>query len=154
MVPSKCLARVCVCVPYLCIVVSCNKDLMQKYHPCSWMDGVWLCCHQEVKQAMGCKVLDNKNGENESKFRLKQTTKKPQKKKNNWCLHRFYMEFSPKGIKETPSSHPNKGKHGGPLEWHLLTTVVLMIQPPTYFRRSLVGFYLQSLPSHRAPLRA
>ncbi|TKS72151.1 Tyrosine-protein kinase BTK [Collichthys lucidus] len=34
---------------------------MQKYHPCSWMDGMWLCCQQEVKQAMGCKVLDNKN---------------------------------------------------------------------------------------------
>nr|XP_046262395.1 tyrosine-protein kinase BTK isoform X2 [Scatophagus argus] len=43
-------------------MVRFNKDLMQKYHPCSWMDGVWLCCHQEVKQAMGCKVLDSKNG--------------------------------------------------------------------------------------------
>ena len=49
---------------YLCAVVRYNKDLLQKYHPCSWMDGVWLCCHQEVKQAMGCKVLDGKNGEN------------------------------------------------------------------------------------------
>lgn len=55
--------KACVCA-YLCAVVRCNKDLLQKYHPCSWMDGVWLCCHQEVKQAMGCKVLDNKNGEN------------------------------------------------------------------------------------------
>ncbi|XP_076595693.1 tyrosine-protein kinase BTK [Chaetodon auriga] len=43
-------------------MVRFNKDLMQKYHPCSWMDGVWLCCQQEVKQAMGCKVLDSKNG--------------------------------------------------------------------------------------------
>uniref|UniRef100_A0A3Q1H101 Tyrosine-protein kinase n=1 Tax=Anabas testudineus TaxID=64144 RepID=A0A3Q1H101_ANATE len=43
-------------------MVRFNKDLMQKYHPCFWVDGVWLCCHQEVKQAMGCKVLDNKNG--------------------------------------------------------------------------------------------
>uniref|UniRef100_A0A671XCC7 Tyrosine-protein kinase n=1 Tax=Sparus aurata TaxID=8175 RepID=A0A671XCC7_SPAAU len=43
-------------------MVSFNKDLLQKYHPCYWMDGVWLCCQQEVKQAMGCKVLDNKNG--------------------------------------------------------------------------------------------
>uniref|UniRef100_A0A3Q1H7R7 Tyrosine-protein kinase n=1 Tax=Anabas testudineus TaxID=64144 RepID=A0A3Q1H7R7_ANATE len=42
-------------------MVRFNKDLMQKYHPCFWVDGVWLCCHQEVKQAMGCKVLDNKN---------------------------------------------------------------------------------------------
>ncbi|XP_068182109.1 tyrosine-protein kinase BTK isoform X2 [Antennarius striatus] len=39
-------------------MVRFNKDLTQKYHPCSWMDGVWLCCQQEVKQAMGCKVLD------------------------------------------------------------------------------------------------
>uniref|UniRef100_A0A8C4ETD9 non-specific protein-tyrosine kinase n=1 Tax=Dicentrarchus labrax TaxID=13489 RepID=A0A8C4ETD9_DICLA len=44
-------------------MVRFNKDLMHKYHPCSWMDGVWLCCQQEVKQAMGCKVLDSKNGE-------------------------------------------------------------------------------------------
>lgn len=43
-------------------LVRFNKDLMQKYHPCFWVDGVWLCCQQEVKQAMGCKVLDNKNG--------------------------------------------------------------------------------------------
>uniref|UniRef100_A0A7N9AK61 Tyrosine-protein kinase n=1 Tax=Mastacembelus armatus TaxID=205130 RepID=A0A7N9AK61_9TELE len=32
-----------------------KENLMQKYHPCFWADGVWLCCHQEVKQAMGCK---------------------------------------------------------------------------------------------------
>uniref|UniRef100_A0A674N3Y2 non-specific protein-tyrosine kinase n=1 Tax=Takifugu rubripes TaxID=31033 RepID=A0A674N3Y2_TAKRU len=31
------------------------QDLLQKYHPCAWMDGMWLCCHQEVKQAMGCR---------------------------------------------------------------------------------------------------
>ncbi|XP_029973389.1 tyrosine-protein kinase BTK [Salarias fasciatus] len=43
-------------------LVRFNKDLMQKYHPCFWVDGVWLCCQQEVKQAMGCKVLDHKNG--------------------------------------------------------------------------------------------
>ncbi|TNN71281.1 Tyrosine-protein kinase BTK [Liparis tanakae] len=43
-------------------MVRFNKDLIQKYHPCFWADGVWLCCQQEVKQAMGCKVLDNKNG--------------------------------------------------------------------------------------------
>uniref|UniRef100_A0A8C7XMH6 Tyrosine-protein kinase n=1 Tax=Oryzias sinensis TaxID=183150 RepID=A0A8C7XMH6_9TELE len=42
-------------------LVRYNKDLMQKYHPCFWADGVWLCCQQEVKQAMGCKILD-KNG--------------------------------------------------------------------------------------------
>ncbi|XP_034398748.1 tyrosine-protein kinase BTK isoform X2 [Cyclopterus lumpus] len=43
-------------------MVRFNKDLIQKYHPCFWADGLWLCCKQEVKQAMGCKVLDNKNG--------------------------------------------------------------------------------------------
>uniref|UniRef100_I3J2L2 Tyrosine-protein kinase n=1 Tax=Oreochromis niloticus TaxID=8128 RepID=I3J2L2_ORENI len=37
-------------------LVRFNSDLMQKYHPCFWVDGVWLCCHQEVKQAMGCKL--------------------------------------------------------------------------------------------------
>uniref|UniRef100_A0A8D3DJ10 Tyrosine-protein kinase n=1 Tax=Scophthalmus maximus TaxID=52904 RepID=A0A8D3DJ10_SCOMX len=46
-------------------MVRFNRDLMPKYHPCFWVDGVWLCCQQEVKQAMGCKVLDSKNGENE-----------------------------------------------------------------------------------------
>uniref|UniRef100_A0A8C5GBN3 Tyrosine-protein kinase n=1 Tax=Gouania willdenowi TaxID=441366 RepID=A0A8C5GBN3_GOUWI len=40
-------------------MVRLNKDLMQKYHPCFWVDGVWLCCQQEVKQAMGCKVLSS-----------------------------------------------------------------------------------------------
>ncbi|KAM9850366.1 tyrosine-protein kinase BTK [Aulostomus maculatus] len=43
-------------------MVRFNKDLLQKYHPCFWVDGMWLCCQQEVKQAMGCKVLDTKNG--------------------------------------------------------------------------------------------
>uniref|UniRef100_A0AAQ4R786 Tyrosine-protein kinase n=1 Tax=Gasterosteus aculeatus aculeatus TaxID=481459 RepID=A0AAQ4R786_GASAC len=40
-------------------MVRLNKDLMQKYHPCFWADGTWLCCQQEVKQAMGCKSLFN-----------------------------------------------------------------------------------------------
>ncbi|XP_036403964.1 tyrosine-protein kinase BTK [Megalops cyprinoides] len=43
-------------------VVRFNKDLLQKYHPCFWVDGVWLCCQQEVKQALGCRVLETKNG--------------------------------------------------------------------------------------------
>lgn len=43
-------------------VVRFNKDLMQKYHPCFWEDGVWKCCQQAVKQAMGCKVLETRNG--------------------------------------------------------------------------------------------
>lgn len=60
---------------YLCAVVVCfNKDLTQKFHPCFWVDGVWLCCQQEVKQAMGCKILDIKNGENYTSFNLKAET--------------------------------------------------------------------------------
>uniref|UniRef100_A0A8C1FEH4 Tyrosine-protein kinase n=2 Tax=Cyprinus carpio TaxID=7962 RepID=A0A8C1FEH4_CYPCA len=43
-------------------VVQSNKDLVQKYHPCFWEDGIWKCCQQEVKQAMGCRVLETKNG--------------------------------------------------------------------------------------------
>ncbi|XP_030620766.1 tyrosine-protein kinase BTK isoform X3 [Chanos chanos] len=43
-------------------VVRFNKDLMQKYHPCFWEDGMWKCCQQEVKQAMGCRVLETRNG--------------------------------------------------------------------------------------------
>ncbi|XP_061106081.1 tyrosine-protein kinase BTK-like isoform X2 [Conger conger] len=42
-------------------VVQFNKDLAQKYHPSFWMEGMWQCCMQEVKQAMGCQVLDTKN---------------------------------------------------------------------------------------------
>ncbi|XP_015207152.1 tyrosine-protein kinase BTK isoform X3 [Lepisosteus oculatus] len=44
-------------------VVRFNKDLAQKYHPCFWADGIWLCCQQEVKQALGCRVIETtKNG--------------------------------------------------------------------------------------------
>ncbi|XP_023647948.1 tyrosine-protein kinase BTK [Paramormyrops kingsleyae] len=43
-------------------VVRFNKDLAQKYHPCFWVDGMWLCCQQGVKQALGCQVLQPKNG--------------------------------------------------------------------------------------------
>uniref|UniRef100_A0A8C1CKJ8 Tyrosine-protein kinase n=1 Tax=Cyprinus carpio carpio TaxID=630221 RepID=A0A8C1CKJ8_CYPCA len=43
-------------------VVRFNKDLVQKYHPCFWEDGIWKCCQQEMKQAMGCRVLETKNG--------------------------------------------------------------------------------------------
>ncbi|XP_034453031.1 tyrosine-protein kinase BTK isoform X2 [Hippoglossus hippoglossus] len=54
-------------------MVRFNKDQMQKYHPCFWVDGVWLCCQQEVKQAMGCKVLDSKNGRRGSRKPLPPT---------------------------------------------------------------------------------
>ncbi|KAG9272766.1 tyrosine-protein kinase BTK [Astyanax mexicanus] len=43
-------------------VIRFNKDLIQKYHPCFWEDGAWKCCQQEVKQAMGCRVINTKNG--------------------------------------------------------------------------------------------
>lgn len=58
-------------------LVRFNKDLMQKYHPCFWVDGLWLCCQQEVKQAMGCKVLESaaKNGYKSSLNR--RPTRKP-----------------------------------------------------------------------------
>ncbi|KAJ8255147.1 hypothetical protein GJAV_G00201480 [Gymnothorax javanicus] len=48
-------------------VVRFNKDLVQKFHPCFWVDGLWLCCQQEVKQALGCQVLDTQNGAFNSK---------------------------------------------------------------------------------------
>ncbi|XP_028815805.1 tyrosine-protein kinase BTK [Denticeps clupeoides] len=53
-----------------------NKDQMQKYHPCFWEDGVWKCCQQAVKQAIGCRVLESRNGG----FRFdgsRRTTRKP-----------------------------------------------------------------------------
>uniref|UniRef100_A0A8C1T5Y0 Tyrosine-protein kinase n=1 Tax=Cyprinus carpio TaxID=7962 RepID=A0A8C1T5Y0_CYPCA len=50
-------------------VVRFNKDLVQKYHPCFWEDGIWKCCQQEMKQAMGCRVLETKNGGLGSKYR-------------------------------------------------------------------------------------
>ncbi|XP_028671753.1 tyrosine-protein kinase BTK isoform X1 [Erpetoichthys calabaricus] len=42
-------------------VVRFNKDLAQKYHPWFWVDGKWLCCQQESKQAMGCRKIEPKN---------------------------------------------------------------------------------------------
>ncbi|XP_069749898.1 tyrosine-protein kinase BTK isoform X2 [Narcine bancroftii] len=34
-----------------------NQELMQKYHPCFWMDGEWMCCQQSAKNAPGCCIL-------------------------------------------------------------------------------------------------
>ncbi|KFW72490.1 Tyrosine-protein kinase BTK, partial [Pygoscelis adeliae] len=34
-----------------------NSDLVQKYHPCFWIDGQYLCCSQTAKNAMGCQLL-------------------------------------------------------------------------------------------------
>uniref|UniRef100_A0A3B5PSL6 Tyrosine-protein kinase n=1 Tax=Xiphophorus maculatus TaxID=8083 RepID=A0A3B5PSL6_XIPMA len=60
-------------------LVRFNKDLMQKYHPCFWVDGVWLCCQQEVKQAMGCKVLESsaKNGKSFKSSPSRRMSRKP-----------------------------------------------------------------------------
>ncbi|XP_032886833.1 tyrosine-protein kinase BTK-like [Amblyraja radiata] len=31
-----------------------NAELLQKYHPCFWMEGEWTCCQQSAKAAPGC----------------------------------------------------------------------------------------------------
>ncbi|KFO71968.1 Tyrosine-protein kinase BTK, partial [Cuculus canorus] len=38
-------------------VIRYNSDLVQKYHPCFWIDGQYLCCSQTAKNAMGCHFL-------------------------------------------------------------------------------------------------
>ncbi|CAM5140158.1 unnamed protein product [Eretmochelys imbricata] len=43
-------------------VIRYNNDLVQKYHPCFWIDGQYLCCSQTAKNAMGCQVLESRNG--------------------------------------------------------------------------------------------
>ncbi|XP_044091029.1 tyrosine-protein kinase BTK isoform X2 [Neovison vison] len=43
-------------------VIRYNSDLVQKYHPCFWIDGQYLCCSQTAKNAMGCQILENRNG--------------------------------------------------------------------------------------------
>lgn len=58
-------------------VVQYNKDLMQKYHPCFWEDGMWKCCMQEVKQAVGCRVLESKNGGFPNRGSKKSISRKP-----------------------------------------------------------------------------
>lgn len=80
-------------------VVRYNKDLMQKYHPCFWEDGMWRCCQQEVKQAMGCKVLEMKNGGFSNKSQ-RRTTRKP-------------LPPTPEEIKPTRSLPPEPTNQGG-----------------------------------------
>ncbi|XP_071614393.1 tyrosine-protein kinase BTK isoform X2 [Heliangelus exortis] len=43
-------------------VIQYNSDLVQKYHPCFWIDGQYLCCSQTAKNAMGCQILESRNG--------------------------------------------------------------------------------------------
>uniref|UniRef100_A0A8C6JRR2 Tyrosine-protein kinase BTK n=1 Tax=Melopsittacus undulatus TaxID=13146 RepID=A0A8C6JRR2_MELUD len=43
-------------------VIRYNSDLVQKYHPCFWIDGQYLCCSQTAKNAMGCQILESRNG--------------------------------------------------------------------------------------------
>uniref|UniRef100_A0A803TGB1 Tyrosine-protein kinase n=1 Tax=Anolis carolinensis TaxID=28377 RepID=A0A803TGB1_ANOCA len=40
--------------PSLKGVIRYNSNLAQKYHPCFWTDGQYLCCLQTAKTAMGC----------------------------------------------------------------------------------------------------
>lgn len=47
-------------------VIRYNSDLAQKYHPCFWIDGQYLCCSQTAKNAMGCQILENRNGSKRS----------------------------------------------------------------------------------------
>ncbi|KFP91916.1 Tyrosine-protein kinase BTK, partial [Apaloderma vittatum] len=49
-------------LPSSATVIRYNSDLVQKYHPCFWIDGQYLCCSQTAKNAMGCQILESKNG--------------------------------------------------------------------------------------------
>ncbi|KAG7484220.1 hypothetical protein MATL_G00047030 [Megalops atlanticus] len=68
-------------------VVRFNKDLAQKYHPRFWMDGMWLCCKQEVKQAMGCQVLYARNGGSMSKRRKSRKPPPPTPEEEKMSRH-------------------------------------------------------------------
>uniref|UniRef100_A0A7M4ERH3 non-specific protein-tyrosine kinase n=1 Tax=Crocodylus porosus TaxID=8502 RepID=A0A7M4ERH3_CROPO len=57
-------------------VICYNSDLVQKYHPCFWIDGQYLCCSQTAKNAMGCQVLESRNGSLKT-GRSHRKTKKP-----------------------------------------------------------------------------
>uniref|UniRef100_A0A8D0CAY1 Tyrosine-protein kinase n=1 Tax=Salvator merianae TaxID=96440 RepID=A0A8D0CAY1_SALMN len=52
-----------------------NSNLMQKYHPCLWTDGQYLCCSQTAKMAMGCRVVEGKS----RSFRSGRSLLKPEK---------------------------------------------------------------------------
>ncbi|XP_060105879.1 tyrosine-protein kinase BTK isoform X2 [Heteronotia binoei] len=39
-----------------------NSNLVQKYHPCFWTDGLYLCCSQTAKLAMGCQIVESRTG--------------------------------------------------------------------------------------------
>ncbi|KFQ58529.1 Tyrosine-protein kinase BTK, partial [Pelecanus crispus] len=43
-------------LPSSATVIRYNSDLVQKYHPCFWIDGQYLCCSQTAKNAMGCQI--------------------------------------------------------------------------------------------------
>lgn len=42
-------------------VIRYNSNLVQKYHPCFWTDGQYLCCSQTAKMAMGCQLVASRN---------------------------------------------------------------------------------------------
>lgn len=56
-------------------VIRYNSDLVQKYHPCFWIDGQYLCCSQTAKNAMGCQILENRNGSLKSGSSTRKTKK-------------------------------------------------------------------------------
>ncbi|XP_075429175.1 tyrosine-protein kinase BTK [Ascaphus truei] len=43
-------------------IIRYNSDLAQKYHPRFQQDGLYLCCAQTAKNAMGCQLLQGANG--------------------------------------------------------------------------------------------
>ncbi|XP_053129996.1 tyrosine-protein kinase BTK isoform X2 [Hemicordylus capensis] len=43
-------------------VIRFNSNLVQKYHPCFWTDGQYLCCSQTAKMAMGCQLVAGRHG--------------------------------------------------------------------------------------------
>ncbi|XP_044283424.1 tyrosine-protein kinase BTK [Varanus komodoensis] len=52
-----------------------NNNLVQKFHPCFWTDGQYLCCSQTAKLAMGCQVLGGRS----RSFRSGRSLLKPDK---------------------------------------------------------------------------
>ncbi|XP_062998075.1 tyrosine-protein kinase BTK isoform X2 [Elgaria multicarinata webbii] len=42
-------------------VICYNSNLVQKYHPCLWTDGQYLCCYQTAKMAMGCQIVGGRS---------------------------------------------------------------------------------------------
>uniref|UniRef100_A0A8D2L5P9 SH3 domain-containing protein n=1 Tax=Varanus komodoensis TaxID=61221 RepID=A0A8D2L5P9_VARKO len=48
-------------LPSIAAAICYNNNLVQKFHPCFWTDGQYLCCSQTAKLAMGCQVLGGRS---------------------------------------------------------------------------------------------